>query len=299
MLKKICGLILLAALSAACAGSDNAAPDIQPYADEEQALHDGLPPLDTFEQGDIGKVEQALGAKTSTTYQYGTRTATSGSACNKTSTGQECYVPQGTGITGTVAAKVITWRLTPLHGFNATEQTAIQNAITAEDNTLSAWSLSLTTAAAGHIQLANAAVGGGSGSSTINAFVETSYVNLQSLNEQSGVVGTYRSASNCLVKLDIADINTRGAAEEAKVAGDQGETGKLRTHAILVGVQRCLGLGSRDDASSAGNYIDITLMFPGPLFRPLQSTGDQCRANSYDPFSAIADYNNLTPACAD
>lgn len=298
MLKKICGILILA-LSAACSGSEGtSSSDIQPYADEEQALREGLPPLDTFEEIDIGTAEQALGAKNSTTYQYGTRTASSGLACNKTSTGQVCYVPSGTGLTGTAASKTITWRLTPLHGFSATEQTAIQNAVTALDNTLSAWTFSLTTAAAGHIQLANASASGSSSSNNIDAFVQTEYANLQNLTEGAGVVGAYQSSASCLIRLDIADIVARGAVEEAKVAGNQGEEGKLRTHAILSGLQKCIGLGTRDDAGSAGNYIDRTLVFPGPLFRPLQTAGDQCRANSYDP-SSVANYNILTPACAD
>lgn len=298
MLKKIC-VILSLALFAACSGSDGSVSDIQPYADEEQALADGLPPLDTFEQSDIGTAEQALGAKTSTTYQYGTRTASSGLACNKTSTGQVCYVPQGTGLTGSVGSKVITWRLTPVHGFTATEQTAIQNAVTALDNTLSAWTFSLTTGAAGAIQLGKASASGSSSSNNIDAFVQPSLANLQNLNEGSGVVGSYQSSASCIISLDINDINARAAVEEAKVGGNQNEVGKLRTHAILSGLMKCIGLGTRDDAGSVGHYIDRTLVFPGPIFRPLQTAGDQCRANSYDPFSSIADYNNLTPACAD
>jgi hypothetical protein len=157
----------------------------------------------------------------------------------------------------------------------------------------------LTTGASGHIQLANAKVSGGSGSSNIDAFVETTFVNMQNLTEGAGVVGTYQAASNCLIKLDIADINTRGAAEEALTPGNTSEVGKLRTHAILVGLQRCIGLGTRDDAGSVGNYIDRTLVFPGPLFRPLQSAGDQCRANSYDGFSNVGQFNVIAGACAD
>lgn len=295
MLKKICGILILC-LSAACAGSDNVASDIQPYADEEQALRDGLPPLDTT---DIGKAEQALGAKNSATYQYGTRTASSGLACNKTSTGQICYVPQGTGMTGSVSSKTITWRLTPLHGFNADEQTGITNAVTALDNTLSAWTFSLTTGASGHIQLANASASGSSSSNNIDAFVQPEYANLQNLTEGAGVVGSYQSSASCVVRVDIADINARAALEEAKVAGNQNEVGKLRTHAILSGLMKCIGLGARDDAGSVGHYIDRTLVFPGPLFRPVQTAGDQCRANSYDPFNNVANYNLITPACAD
>jgi hypothetical protein len=290
-MNKISGALLLMSVSA-CSLDSN----IQPYVDDEQALRDGLPPTSLLADrtGDTTSVEQALAAKPSATLQYGTRTASSGRACDRTSSGQVCYVPAGTGLTGTVSSKAITWRLTPVHGFSSEEQTAIQNAVVALDNSLANWTFNFTTQPAGAIQLANAPVSGGSGSSNIDAFVETQFLIPQQLNEQTGVVGQYISSPSCFISLDIADINARGTAE-----GGATEIGKLRTHAILVGLMRCLGLGTRDDAGSAGFYIDRTLVFPGPVFRLLLTAGDQCRANSYDPFSNIFDFSNLKTVCSD
>jgi hypothetical protein len=248
---------------------------------------------DDAPDGGLGQVEQAYGAKKNGTVQYGTRSADSGLACNDSSSGQVCMVLRG--VTGTVAAKNVRWRFTPAHGFTAAEQTAIRNAVTALDNTLTAWTFTEGTQPAETIQIGKGTVSGASSSNNIDAFRKVRWDLPSDLTEGAGVVGAYKEAT-AVISLDIADIVARGAVEEALTAGNTGEEGKLRTHAILSGFMAAIGAGTRDDASSAGTYHDRTLVFPGPLFRPIASTGSICQMNSFDHFGN-GQFNLITPAC--
>src|SRR5688572_21244010 len=78
------------------------------------------------EVGELGEVELGFGGAETITYQYGTRSAASSGACNKTSTTQTCMVLRG--VTGTTSAKNVRWNFTPAHGFTATEKTYIRDA---------------------------------------------------------------------------------------------------------------------------------------------------------------------------
>jgi hypothetical protein len=258
------------------------------------ALACGAPSEDYFDDspdGGLGQVEQAFGAKNSTTYQYGTRSASSSLACNKTSTGQVCMLLRG--VTGTVANKAVTWRFTPAHGFTAAEQTGIRNAVTALDNTLSTWTFTETTVApSAPIQIGKGTCSGSSSSNNIDSFRCLSWALPQNLTEGAGVVGAYQSAS-VVIALDTTDIVARGAVEESVQPGTQGEEGKLRTHAALSGFMAAIGAGTRDDASSANTYHDRTLVFP-----PLSSAGADCQMESFNHFDNGA-FDLVTPACAD
>lgn len=288
-------LSYLPLLCALACSSPSAAPtsdDLLAQADEtgffDPLAPDFLAAL-ADEQGELGQVAEAFGAKNTFTYQYGTRTSTNRSRCDGVSSGQVCSVPGGTGLTGTAAAKSATWRFTPFHGLTSAEQTAVTNAMTVLDNTLSAWSLPFTTASSGVLQFAKASATGASTSNNIDAFVHNSFDVVNELDEGAGVDGHYQTHTGCVIRLDIDDINARG--------GTATEIGILRTHAILSGAMKCLGLGMRDDATSANTYIDRTLVIPGPLFRPLMTAGDQCQANSYDPFSTQGSFDIINPGC--
>lgn len=244
----------------------------------------------------LGQVEQAYEGASSSTYQYGTRSASSAGACTKNSAGQVCMVLRG--VTGTVAAKKVDWRFTPAHGFTAAEQTAIRAAITALDNTLSTWTFSETAASSAPIQIGKAAASGASTSNNVDAFRSLRWDLPVDLTEGAGIVGAYQEAT-VVIGIDIADINTRGAAEEAKVAGDQGETGKLRTHIVVNSLEAAIGAGTRDDAQSDNTYHDRTLKFPGPLFRPLSSAGADCQMERFNHFGNGQFNLSSQGACAD
>lgn len=286
-----------AALGCGAEGADVPPDALSPYADEAQALEEGLPPLETYLETDVlGSTTQAYAAPNAGTgVQYGTRTASSALACTTGSSGQTCAVLRG--VTGTVAAKKVDWRLTPAHGFNSTETTAIRNAITALDNTLSGWTFSETAASSAPIQIGKGSAGGSSSSNNIDAFRSLRWDLPADLTEGAGVVGNYQAAST-VITLDVDDINARGAVEEAKVAGNQSEVGKLRTHAILSGLMAAISAGTRDDSFSANTYHDRTLVFPGPVFRPLMSAGSQCQMNAFNLFDN-GQFNLATPACGD
>lgn len=241
---------------------------------------------DPNDADELGQIEQAYAASNSPTFQFGTRTGPSGLACDKTTTGQVCSIIKGA--TGTSAAKNVAWRFTPVHGFTAVEMITIQSAISGLDAALSKWTFSEVSGGAPAIQIGKAGVGGASTSNNIDAFRQVNWFLPVSLTE--GLTGSYQAAS-VIISIDMADITTRGTA-----AGGASFVNRLLFHAAANSFEAAIGLGTRDDAISAGTYNDRTVLVL-PNGAPFASSGGLCQLNSFNP-STVSVFDLVNPQCA-
>lgn len=243
MLKKICGLILLA-LSAACSGSDE-----EPEAYEE-----------------LDELEQEFIALNSANKQFGSQTGSPHRSANKTSTGQVVSIPRFKKIQ-VVRDDTGTW--------TEVQRVNMQSVVGALDAKYTDWDFSIVnyTAPADpnavRVFVTNQTVSGSAGSN-IDLYSDIAFGGTVQLTEgQNGGLpkGQYQSHASCDLKIDRDKTMGKGSTTL--------EDGRMMHHVFGNGIVVCMGVGTNDTAN--GQYsqrpIDLT------QFLGAGTNGEACRAS--------------------
>ncbi len=240
MLKKICGLILLALLSAACGGSDS--EDGYFRTDEQGNLIEYMVDSNEFEAApvsELGTLEAPFTSKTSATgtVTHGVQTGTANGRCSSTSTSQTCRMP------GTKAMK---WQITAQTGTTAAEVAEVKAVVGSGIAALFTaglpaggpplgWTFVESTSPTLAIVVNGAASSqlcSGTGTETVrNACIIAS--NTTSLTES--LPGNYVKADIQTLHIDLKDIKDLGSSASADAA--------YLSNAVRSGLLRAMGRG--------------------------------------------------------
>ncbi len=264
--------VLLSALTLACGGVDNG------------DLFDDAP-----DGGDLGQIEQAFGAKTTPSFQFGTRTATTKQRCNFNDS-QVCAVPPAKSLSYCVHVGTLIGG-PDAYSFNAAEQTRVVNIIEGLD-AVSDFTLTHTTFGDctsefgnGQIKAFKSPVGAaGIVSNDVKDYGVALFSGLVGLTEGAGVQGDYQNWTNCVMSIDVVDILAKG------VNASQDNNGL--DHAAAHSLVGCLGIGGR---TGDGGRASRNLFNPATT-AVVVSAGEACSLNSFT-VSSPGQYFNDTPNC--
>jgi hypothetical protein len=284
---KIFSLLALA-LTVACGGVDNGEL------------------FDEADAGDeLGSVEQAISAKPTPSFQFGSLTATNRRKPNRTSSGQVVTVPT------TVNLKVCT---NPRSGAQLSTASKLRaEAMRSElHDGHPTWSFNFPQSQVGVIDgacefddgvpgdsggfdaniLVNKGSVGASGTSSNNI---EDYASVQfirgngsdNLSEGAGVAGNYKSHQFCAITIDETDLLAKGT----NAAQDQ----NLIDHAIINSYLVCAGTGRHPTATSTSQLYSRRFM-NASIDVGTMSDGEFCMSQSY-ALSNLGAFTLTSPAC--
>lgn len=235
---------------------------------------------------EFGTAEQEITAASSPSFGYGATTGSSHAACNTTSTGQACLVPD---------SKTLRWCVNTT-GLTSTQAGSIRSMAAQAANLVSpgtGWTfVNLTpgpncfndTNADVEINAANTGLCSGTTGDTMDPYVCVNPTIDFQLSES--LPGNYNVMDGGIVHVDLADLHTKAAAM-ALSDNVFMRRGIAHTFAILMGV------GSRSDLGKA-SQITLRQLFPIVTIGNL-TAGEQCRANAYVPGGTTFAYNTSCP----
>lgn len=246
MLKKICGLILLA-LSAACAGSD--------------------------EVEDLEQLAIAYNAPVTPNYQFGTQTGSSRQRCNRISSGQVCSVPDSRTQSYCVDFPLRDDIEADIH----TEMAGLANSL--------GWSFPQNIVggacdiATAKLQFTLSATGG-SLTSDVKDYVNVVFKGVTQLTEnelpgEATVIGNIQKHAQCEIRIDQDDILAKGTTTQQDRNGWR--------HAAKNGVLKCLGIGSY--GTGAGGGRGSRNLFDPNIGTTFITGGELCMLQAFNPVS--------------
>lgn len=274
------GFVALVLALCACAGADNG----EMFDDAE--IGDG---------GDeLGQVEQAYGAKETDTLQFGTTPG--GMRCNKTSTGQTCNFLRVKPNVKVCVDYTLPISPGPLSGIEgAYASNGLNNVDIAApsytfdySNSDLGFGCSATGSAGSHIIIRKGTLSGSSSSNNKNDFARPVFSDLTNLSEQTGVVGNYASAGNCIITFDAAKCKAKGATSS--------EDERYCTNAVAFAVAGCLGIGGQQ-ASQATTRITALTPMSSTQFANALSAAETCQMTSLS-LTNDGNFQEHTPACS-
>jgi hypothetical protein len=231
---------------------------------------------------EYGTLTQGYSAKGSSTFTYGTRTASQAGACTRTGSGQVCYVP---------TTKAVTWNFGFRNGVTqADADRVLLKAIAVFDLLTSAlgadgWSFAKVPDTANIQIIAGLFECPGSTQPNIDGYVCQTSLNLSQAELSENLPGAYKENFNTSLEVDIGDITVQGnsATQESN----------LLHHALMHGVLAHIGIGSN---SLQGTNCSRRAIIPDATCNTMRP-GELCRAKSFA--ASGTSFALTTPNCVD
>lgn len=246
------------------------------------------------DEPELAQLEQRYGAKETATLQFGTNP--SGNRCNKTSSGQSCSFLR----TKPTVKVCIDYTLpTALGGLSFLEGAYASNGLAALDNAAPSYTFDYSSPDSGlgcattgiggnHLIVRNGTLSGSSSSNNKNDFARPVFSDTTNLSEQTGVVGNYTSAGNCIITYDAAKCRAKGATN----AADE----RYCTNAVAFAAAGCLGIGGQQ-ASQATTRITALTPMSDTQFANTLSAAELCQMTSLS-LTNDGNFQEHTPACS-
>jgi hypothetical protein len=232
---------------------------------------------ESYEDEELGTVEEAYNAPVTVNSQFGTQTGTSRDRCNRTSSGQVCSVPSYNDV-------IICYE--NANSFAAASVSRIGQLITALDGLLTTRTVGgapidifgQPDCTQANTWIRKVGVGSsGAGSNDIAnysrpVFNFTTGLTENGLPGEPAVVGQYQKHAQCVIEVDENDILTKGT--------DANQERRYLDHAFVNAFAGCIGKGrvSGVSAFNRATQHDMSSTHNNDTF----TTGELCQMNSWN-----------------